>query len=235
VTTYVEAEQYLPNPTPPDWIDYREAEAALHHWACCDPHSYVPTLLAEHVHHYGRAIDSPEAIEEFATALYSKAVAWLVERGTYRAFGHKTLWRKCRRWAKWRCGREAQRIERQQRRSRGGQTRGRQQQHQRITRAYMAQDWHRKGIALQEIARRLRCAISSVYRYLRDEVPPWFGRAGAIRRPRLSAGSSIQLELEFRPYSMELPTEKTPPPIAQVISETLEYFRRHPIAQEATP
>ena len=168
------------------WIDYGQAEASLFS-ALNGRDGYAQILAADYGHHFGPDVGNPEIVEEFAEALFPKAAAILNQHGTRRAFSDRHLFAKCQQWATFWCSRGAQRYVKRPHtkyspesaalgRERGNET----QKRDADRRAYMAQDWHSKGISIERIAQRLKCGISSVYRLLKRVVAPWYSKAGKV-------------------------------------------------------
>ena len=171
---------------PSGWIDYRQAESALFK-AFCGPGGYARILAADYARQFQADIGNPEIVAGLAEAMFPKAANILNQHGTRRAFSDRHLFAKCEKWAEFWCDKYAQRYVKRPHtkyspesaalgRARGNET----QKRGADRRAYMAQDWLSKGISIERIAQRLKCGISSVYRLLKREIAPWFGKAGKV-------------------------------------------------------
>lgn len=166
---------------PSNWIDYEHAESLL--FDALKPELRLTT--SDHARLFGE--DVAGMTDEVAESVYSKAEAILHQHGHRRVFGDAHLFKKLQQWAKFWCDKYAahHRPRRHSLYSPESAALGRQRGNKTIQiktdrRAYMAQDWRRKGVSIKRIAKRLKAGISTVYKLLKREVAPWFGKAGKI-------------------------------------------------------
>ena len=94
------------------WVDYQTAEAELFKAMSAE----FELIARDHAHHFGAEVG--ELASEVAEAAYSKAAAYLTERGQRRVFSEATLARLLKKWAAYWCDHHARRKQTTQSRQR---------------------------------------------------------------------------------------------------------------------
>ena len=166
-------------------VEYCYAEQLL--WTAIKPR--LALIAADYKRQFGQA--TATMVEDMAETFFSEASRILCEHGHRRVFGDDHLFNKCLRWALYWCKRIAAQT-RRRRHSRFANTymKGLANSIKRRVsdadkRAMLAQQWHKAGETLREIAQRLGCTVRTVRNLLKRVVAVKSGKKILVQdRPK---------------------------------------------------